>query len=156
MFFWVAKNTRLGTFYVSTKPCHLTSVIGSHPTIYQQLSDIDFSIPVDFNDEITFYFLKYSKTTEVSVPFIVKNIFEYFTNNIEDKNIHIEKIINFKMIDKVNNFKTNNMYNLERYNYSKTVGFIDTTIADHKMNFQIIHDKRGKPYYYITHPMIEM
>lgn len=154
MFFWVAKNTRLDTFYVSTKPCHSTSIIGSHPTIYQQLSDIDFSIPVDFNDEITFYFVKFIEDKEIH--YITKHLFKSFTDNIVTDEFVVKKTINFKMIDKVNNFKTNNMYNLERFNYNNSIGFIDTTIAEHKMNFQIIHDKRGKPYYYITHPMIEM
>jgi len=157
MFFWVAKNTRLDAFYVSTKPCHSTSVMGSHPTIYQQLSDIDFSIPVDFNDEITFYFVKFKdEDKDEENHHRTEHLFKSFTEKIPSDKFTIKKTINFKMIDKVNNFKTNNMYNLERFNFSKTVGFINTTIAEHKMNFQIIHDKRAKPYYYITHPMIQM
>ena len=154
MFFWVAKNTRLDAFYVSTKPCHITSVMGSHPTIFQQISDVEFSVPVDFNDEIIFYFVKFIK--EEDNHYMIKHLFKSFTKKIKSDKFTIKKTINFKMIDKADNFKTNNMYNLERFNYSKTVGFIDTTIDEHKMNFQIIHDKRAKPYYYITHPMIQM
>ena len=163
MYFWYAYNNTTKTMCMATDPCVEFDGLGTHNLYIQLIKDTQFSIQINYDDDINFYLLKYNKSKEVHS--IVNEIYTTIKKDGIDElpdHIKIIKKINFKIIFKLDDIKnhTNNniYYDCEKLYQNKSVGFIEIKIChnEFKFRFTIVQDRRGKPYFYATHPNIEL
>lgn len=162
MYFWYAYNTTTNTSSMSIAPCVEFDGLGTHKLRVQLLKDSDFSIQINYDDEINFYLLEYNKSKKIS--YIVNDIYTMINkngiNNLPDY-IKITKNIHFKMTSKYDDIidsKENDdiYYNSKRLSNHRPVGFIEVNTKQNEFRFNIVHDTRGKEYFYATHPSIEL